>query len=252
MKKQVIGHKIIKLDSVESTNIYGIGLLKDKKIEEGTVIFARSQTQGKGLNGNIWESESNKNITISVILYPIFLPPEKHFYLNIISSLAIVDYVTASITSFPVAIKWPNDIYINRSKLAGILIKNGVKGNEIEYSILGLGVNMNQMEFRSNAPNPISLKSITLKHYDLEKSLKELCIYLDKRYQQLKEQRFNDLMHAYRDALLFFNKKGKYIYKNALIYATIINVEEDGILVLKDEEGRDLRCDFKEIEYLFN
>jgi len=251
MENRIIGRNIIELDSVDSTNKYGVGLLKNTNIEEGTVIFARSQYSGTGLNGNKWESESNKNITISIVLYPKFLKAEKHFYLNKIISVAIYNFVNDFVKKGRTSIKWPNDVYIDSKKVAGILIKNGIKGDSVEYSIVGIGVNLNQVEFRSNAPNPISIKNATHKDYDIKESINKLCLNIEEKYIQLKNDETESLDNEYLNSLLYYQKFNHYEYNGNIIEAKITGINKYGKLILIDKKNQVIECDMKEIVFVF-
>ncbi len=252
MESNLIGKNIIELNSIDSTNNYSVGLLKNKKIKEGTVIFARSQFSGKGYNGNIWESEANKNITLSIVLYPVFLKPTQQFYLNKITALAIYDFINNIVRNGRISIKWPNDTFIDKKKVAGVLIKNGIKGNDIEYSIVGIGVNLNQIEFRSNAPNPVSLKNITDDDYDVKNSIMSFCTYLEIRYLQLKNREFETIDKDYMNSLLYYESFQNYEYNGTVIEAKISDVNEFGKLVLHTKENETLVCDMKEIKFIFD
>jgi len=164
--------KIIALDKVESTNSYFSDLLKKSKSPEGSIVSALYQSHGKGQGSNSWESEQGKNLLISLVLYPNDLPLDKHFLLSKAISLGLVDYMSAKTNH--IKIKWPNDIYFKNKKLAGILIENVIKGNAITQSIVGIGLNLNQIVFTSDAPNPVSLKQITGKNYLIEQEIVKL------------------------------------------------------------------------------
>ena len=144
---------LIILPETDSTNNYLTQLCNEQQsaVREFTTVIAERQTAGKGQRGNSWESEDCRNITFSFVLYPTFIEARRQFILSQIVSLSI---------------KWPNDIYWNEKKICGILIENDLSGHHIGRSISGIGVNINQDVFRSNAPNPISLKQITGKDHD--------------------------------------------------------------------------------------
>ena len=157
---------LIILPETDSTNNYLTQLCNEQQsaVREFTTVIAERQTAGKGQRGNSWESEDCRNITFSFVLYPTFIEARRQFILSQIVSLSIkeeLDQWTEGIS-----IKWPNDIYWNEKKICGILIENDLSGHHIGRSISGIGVNINQDVFRSNAPNPISLKQITGKDHD--------------------------------------------------------------------------------------
>ena len=141
----MIGKNIIEIEETDSTNLYTSILLKSKKIPEGTVISAFRQNSGRGQGNNLWESEAGKNLTVSIVLYPYFLPIEEQSMLNKVISLGIYDMMTALTKGKAnIKIKWPNDIYISDKKVSGILIENAIIGNKFIHSIVGVGININQ------------------------------------------------------------------------------------------------------------
>ena len=200
MNTLFIGQNTIKLDAVGSTNDYASELLsrglKREKVFEGTVVYALSQRAGKGQRGKKWESEPFKNLTFSIVFYPSFLSAQEQFMLSKAVSLGICDYVS-SVINKEAKIKWPNDIKVGNEKIAGILIENSIRNNEIMHSIVGIGLNVNQTGFGKNIPNPTSLKLITGKNIDLEVCLGDLCSYLEARYLQLKSGKSKKINEDY-------------------------------------------------------
>lgn len=128
----------------------------------GTVVTTRCQTAGRGQRGNTWESAPGRNITMSVLLKPDTILAREQFAVSEAVSLAIVTVLRRHLpVEAKVAIKWPNDIYVNDLKICGILIENSLVGNRIGHSIAGIGININQERFLSDAPNPVSLFQLT-------------------------------------------------------------------------------------------
>ena len=152
---------LIILPETDSTNNHLTQLCNEQQsaVREFTTIIAERQTAGKGQRGNSWESEDCRNITFSFVLYPTFVEARRQFVLSQIVSLSIKEELDEWTEG--ISIKWPNDIYWNEKKICGILIENDLSGHHIGRSISGIGVNINQETFRSNAPNPVSLKQIT-------------------------------------------------------------------------------------------
>jgi BirA family biotin operon repressor/biotin-[acetyl-CoA-carboxylase] ligase len=236
---------------INSTNWYAIALLEREKPAEGTVIVAGYQTEGKGQDTNSWESEANMNLTFSIILYPTFLPIEDQFQLNKIIALGVTDFISRFIER-NVSIKWPNDVYVSDRKIAGILINNSIIGDSFLYSVAGIGININQMLFKSDAPNPVSLKMVTGRHYDLEECLNLLCADLDKRYEQLKEEEINSLDRDYLRILYGYGKFYSYLYHDQQVSAKITGVDEFGRLLVLTAEGQTLICNQKEITFIIS
>ena len=148
---------LIALDETHSTSNYLLELCQQsvQPLEEFTTVTASFQTAGKGQRGNSWESEAGKNLLFSFVLYPKFLEARQQFLLSQFVSLAIKEELESIIKE--ISIKWPNDIYWREKKLCGILIEHQLCRSHIERTICGIGVNINQALFRSNAPNPVSL-----------------------------------------------------------------------------------------------
>ncbi|MDE7334766.1 MAG: biotin--[acetyl-CoA-carboxylase] ligase [Muribaculaceae bacterium] len=150
------------IDSCASTNS-----AIDRNAPHGFALMAREQTAGRGQRGNSWEAEAGKNITLSLILRPVELPAARQFELSEAVALAVADTVE-SLGIDRVSVKWPNDIYVGDRKIAGILIENALGGTYISRSIVGIGLNVNQREFHSDAPNPVSALQLTGREYDIE------------------------------------------------------------------------------------
>jgi BirA family transcriptional regulator, biotin operon repressor / biotin---[acetyl-CoA-carboxylase] ligase len=234
-----------------STNTYASNMLLAEKPGEGTVIITHSQKCGKGQQGNTWESEPGKNLTVSVILYPSMLSPEKQFYLNKFVSLAVLDFVRLHIPdSMSPKIKWPNDIYVGHNKIGGILIENTIMSQSITHSIIGIGININQEKFTRNVPNPISLKSATGKDFDIDICLEELCVALNERYDQLRSGKNNILDSDYLKNIFRLDQFSKFKINNTVVSARITGISEYGKLMICNEKGNSSEYAFKEIEYL--
>ena len=124
-------------------------LLKKKKLLKGTIVYTNYQSAGQGQSGNKWESEDGKNLLISIVLFPSFIKPADQFHISMTISLGICDFLKRYIPGC--SIKWPNDIYVNNDKIAGILIENFILGNKIENTIAGIGLNINQDKFSGDA-----------------------------------------------------------------------------------------------------
>jgi BirA family biotin operon repressor/biotin-[acetyl-CoA-carboxylase] ligase len=241
---------IIKLEKLNSTNEYALSLYRSNAaLREGTVIITDNQTAGKGLDKNRWESEPGKNLTFSVCLFPHFLPVEKQFELNKALSLGIYDFVRETIPDEKVTVKWPNDIYINDEKVAGILINNTIKGDVLDFTVAGFGININQTEFYSDAPNPVSLIKFTGKELSLEESLDKINKKLNVRYEQLWASRFSQLDSDYLKSLYLFNKTHTFGFGGGTVEAKITGISEYGHLQLITSRGKKLECDLKEISF---
>lgn len=239
------------IDRLESTNSYAQKLLENGDLQEGDVISTYNQENGKGQGENFWESESGSNITISVALQPRVIHPSQQFIINQLVSLALVDVIEQYVANEEVKIKWPNDIYVADKKIAGVLIQNFIKGEEIEFSIVGIGVNVNQKEFYSDAPNPGSLIHYFNNTMDLKQLLDQLLLRIDVKYEFYKQMRnVQDLKSNYIDKLFRFNIWATYSDGNKNFQGKIIDIDEFGRLIVKLKDGQEKTFMFKEIEFI--
>ena len=243
-------YKIIELKTTFSTNSFAKELLVREKVPEGTVIYAFEQNAGRGMGNNLWESEAGKNLTISLILRPDFLATNMQFMISKVVSLAIIDYLDSLNIIQQVSIKWPNDIYADLKKIAGILIEHDISGSTIEHSIIGIGLNANQERFFSDAPNPVSLKNFTNKDTDIRSVLNSVLHFISLRYRQLKEKEYDSLNSDYLKMLLFYNTSHQYISNRNTFTGVITNVDQFGRLQINTDEGALRSFEMKEVTFV--
>lgn len=238
---------IIKLDSIGSTNSYLAGRAFD--LPHATVVSTYNQTAGRGQRGNSWESEPNKNLSFSVLLRPKNIIARQQFYLSEAVSIAIVNTLKRHIPNQKVAIKWPNDIYVNNLKICGILIENTLSGYNITQSIVGVGLNINQLKFLSDAPNPISIIHFTNTEISLESILDEVTDEIISTFDYYDStQQFDTLHNIYLSML--WRKDGVYPYSTpdgSKFMASITDVAPDGIITLRDTNNTSRSFVFKEV-----
>lgn len=239
---------LIRVSETGSTNNFMQDLCSQQKVEEFTTVVADFQTSGKGQRGNSWESEPYKNLLFSFVLFPEFLEARRQFLISQIVSLGVkeeLDKYTSGIS-----IKWPNDIYWNEKKICGMLIENDLMGRNINQSIAGIGININQEEFHSPAPNPVSLRQITGKQYDIFEILKNIMLRIQSYYELLKKNDTESIAVPYEKSL--FRAEGMHRYRdaNGEFFARIVGVEPEGRLILEDEMQTKRGYMFKEVEYL--
>jgi BirA family transcriptional regulator, biotin operon repressor / biotin---[acetyl-CoA-carboxylase] ligase len=243
-----IWRALVRFKEIDSTNRYFMEWLGRERPEEGTVVLADFQTAGKGLDGSNWESEQSKNLTFSFILYPTFLAPDGQFYLNKAISLGLADFVNVLLPGRDdIRIKWPNDLYIGDKKLAGTLIQNGVKGSVFDFSVVGIGFNVNQVMFKGDAVNPVSLKYITGEDLDLDFVLKGLLNKIENRVEALKSGFRQKIDEDYLGNLYRYNILSEFIFKDEKIQAVITGVNRYGQLILEIPGEKIIECDLKEI-----
>jgi BirA family biotin operon repressor/biotin-[acetyl-CoA-carboxylase] ligase len=244
-----IGQHFDEHQKLASTNAYAQLLLSKSKPSEGTVISARNQTIGRGQIGSLWESEPDKNLNLSVILYPTFLPIQQQFQLNQAISLGVRDFVAKYVQKL-VKIKWSNDIYVNDNKICGILIQNTLKGVQIQSSIVGLGININQTDFLSNPPNPTSFKLETQRDFDLSEMKRTLCECLEPRYFQLKNRRHDELYLEYLSQLYRYQERALFQRPNGEAFMGMITgISDIGKLEI-ETSGKMEEFAIKEVKFL--
>lgn len=241
--------KIDKVSETLSTN----GLLKsiaDKEsVSEGYTVIAVSQTAGHGQIGAFWESQPGQNLTFSFLLRPEFLKADQMFLLSKAVSLGIVDYLNSFGEEFK--IKWPNDIYYKDKKICGVLIENQLMGDSIVYSIVGIGLNINQEVFISDAPNPVSLYNIIGRKLDLTAELPRLLDQIEVWYQMLADGWYDKIDEAYFSHL--YRTGAHYMFRTSdsvLFSGFIANVESNGRLSIVDSDGETRSFLFKEVEFV--
>jgi BirA family biotin operon repressor/biotin-[acetyl-CoA-carboxylase] ligase len=197
------GQHIDRLEKVDSTNLYALNLLKQSPPAEGYVVWALEQFAGRGQRGNKWLVQPGTNLTFSLILHPRFLPIKEQFWLTKVMALAVAEFVSSYLhsVSLKVAIKWPNDIYVNDQKIAGILIENILEQSSIRSSVVGIGININQEIFDPSVPNATSLKLLTGSAFELGDCLNRIFIPLEKFYLELRKGNYEKIDAAYHKIL---------------------------------------------------
>jgi len=247
MKERIIGKQVISLLSTNSTNDYARHLLEGDTPREGVVIIAGEQKKGRGYGENTWYSGRGKNLLFTVILYPEFLAGSQQFLISKCISLGLYDYLSETISD--VSIKWPNDIYVEDRKIAGMLIENDLVGSAVKDSIVGIGLNVNQESFPNDIPNPVSLRQMIEKKLPLKKELRKLCGYLDKRYKMLSRGQADKINREYHDHLFRLNQMSWYEAQGHSFRAKIVGVSDYGQLILENEAGKTLEYSFKEVDF---
>lgn len=241
-----IGKNLIFVPDCHSTNTVALQLSQQPSTIEGTVVITDHQTAGKGQRGNTWEAEPGKNLTFSLILKPKFLPIKKQFYLNIVMCLALKDYLEDK-TDEVIYIKWPNDILVHEKKISGVLIENQLQGSEILHSIVGIGLNINQKNF--TIPHATSLANLRHSVYNLETELATLLGYIESRYLQLRQDKYEMLMNSYLGALYRRHEKHTFSHKQILFEGIIRDLDPYG--KLRIEIADEIRAfGLQEIKYI--
>lgn len=232
-------------ESLDSTQTYLKSLDLDF-LPEWSIVATKNQTNGRGQSENKWESEDGKDITFSILLKPTFLSIADQFIITQVLSLGIFDFLSKYMHD--IFIKWPNDIYIKKNKICGILVQNIIIGAEYSCAICGIGLNVNHTVFHF-APNPTSMKLETGKEFPIEDILFELLDCIKFRYDALKLHRVSDFKKEYLGKLLYYKVWAKYSYNMEDIDARIVDVNEFGHLVLIKKGEKKVTVELKELKF---
>ncbi len=239
--------KLIRLDETDSTNRF----LREYKGEEGlrmTVAVAAFQTNGRGQGTNSWESERGQNLTFSVKTKPKGVPANRQFVMLEAMALAIRDVLSAYVGG--ITIKWPNDIYWLDSKISGTLSECGVSKGLVKGCIIGTGININQTEFTSDAPNPVSLRQITGYETRIDEVLGRLTARFMTLLDSIDAGDYDDIHEAYLASLYRRGREFRYRDAEGEFNGTIITVEPNGLLAVCKESGEARKYAFKEVEHI--
>ena len=216
---------------------------------EGDIILAQCQTAGRGQRGHTWESREGENLTFSLLLEPLFLPPSEQFLISECVALGVCDALMHY--GIEAQIKWTNDIYIGDRKLAGILIEHKLQGSALARTVAGIGLNVNQKAFSDDLPNPISMAQATGREFDREEVLQTVATSLMARYEQLREGGAKELQADYHQRLYRLGQEHCYALPDGSRFRGIIRgVEPTGALRIENERGELLSFLFKEVEFV--
>ncbi|MFM1877066.1 MAG: hypothetical protein RL266_2803 [Bacteroidota bacterium] len=232
-----IGSTVIRLERVDSSNNYARALIRDKMPIEGTLVLADEQLEGRGQRSNKWYSEPELNFTGSYILRPAFLAAKDQFMLSASVALAVLDLISEILQEETVKIKWPNDVLVNGKKIAGILIENSLRGNNLDNSIVGIGINVNQTGFAEGL-NATSLKATSNKEFDLDELISVLNSKLEKRYLQLRQGQHQPILSQFNQNLFGFDEEKMLTVNGNEGIFRILGARPSGELQLEDPNGR--------------
>ena len=249
MEKLSNERRIIRLEETDSTNRYLKQLVREERPEEGSLVIADYQTEGRGQMGNSWYSGRGDNLLFSLLIYPRQLPANESFILSRVTSLALKNLLDSFTDD--IRIKWPNDIYWKDKKIAGILIENDIQGKEIDNTVIGIGLNVNQQIFPVDLANPVSLRQITgIQHnreHLLELFMREfflLYLHLQEGLKMDIEDEYMLDLYRVNDYYWFEDSKGRF-------KAKIETVLSSGHLVLRTlDSDEERRYTFKEVSFM--
>ena len=216
----------------DSTNQLAQQLIQDGQATPGTIVHTDYQTAGRGQQHNQWESAEAQNLTFSIVLFPE-LPIEQQHYLTMAVSLSVHDVLNELLSS-PVAIKWPNDILCESSKICGILIQNNLKGRKIHSCVVGIGLNVNQDEFES--AHATSLALLTGHYWERAPLLTQLAQRIASRFQQLERGHTTDLKRHYLENMFWKDEQHLFEDSHGTFYGTILGIDPSGRLAVAVED----------------
>ena len=257
--------RMLELDEVDSTNNF-LRHLDTPGDQRLTLVTAEYQSAGRGSGTNRWESEKGKNLLFSLRVMPNSLPVRRMFAISEATALALRDSLSLSPSlgegfvplapcsqPLPFTIKWPNDIYFEDSKVAGMLIENDLQGALLRRSVIGIGINVNQLRFLSDAPNPRSLADIVghevERRFVLQQFMQHFMRYL-KQIDEGKDAELDALHEHYKQHLYRRGEMHDFCDEMGVFCAKVVDVEPSGHLVLQDSEGKLRRYEFKEVRWI--
>ena len=242
----------IKVSQTASTNTYLSRLAAT--LPGGTVIYTPSQTAGRGQKGNSWESEDGKNLTFSLLLKRPPVKARDQFYLSEAAALAVVEALAAE-AGDGFTVKWPNDVYWQDKKACGMLLENSLDGTDIATCVVGIGINVNQERFVSDAPNPVSLINITRHEHDLMSLLKRVCSRIEQLVDSLGDEDARQDLHQRYMAALYRNDGKMHPWEDAEdrhFMASVAGIAPDGTLTLEHEDGTRHDYLFKQVKHIIS
>lgn len=235
----------IHLTETDSTNRW----LKEHGDERDLLVWTDYQTAGRGCGTNTWESERGQNLLFSMLLHPSEVPAAQQFILSMANALALRDTLTDYVDD--VKIKWPNDIYWRDCKIAGTLIETTLSGSTIRTCIIGTGINVNQSQFVSDAPNPVSLCQILGHEVDREEVLQKVIANADKYMGCVDSGSWDDIRTRYRHHLYRLGETHRFRFNDGSIeWCKLVNVTDDGHLELLHDNSETQRLAFKEVQFI--
>ena len=242
--------RLIHLMETDSTSKSLKTISEKEELPSGSIVIADFQTAGRGQRDNTWESEAGKNLTFSILFRPMDLPANMPFVISKMVSLSVKYMLDKYISG--ITVKWPNDIYYEDKKIVGTLIENTILQGKISQSIIGIGININQTEFRSNAPNPVSMSQIIDKSLDLMTIMEEFREIFMKQSERINKKQFDSIHNEYLSSL--YRKEGYHQYRDAdgIFEAAIHDIEPTGYIVLKRANNAYSRYAFKEVSFVID
>lgn len=245
--------EVIHVDETDSTNSLIRRLEAERKPDFAdkrmVVVTADYQTAGRGQGTHTWAAQRGQNLLFSILIHPVMVPVGRQFLLSMMEALAVREALQ-SYQAEDITLKWPNDIYWQDKKISGTLIETTLAHGHIQDCVFGTGVNVNQKSFPDDVPNGASLCQIVGHEVDRRELLSRIVEAMDKWYRLLANGDYADVAAFYHEAL--YRKHGFYTYrdKDGLFEAAIVEVEDDGHLILRDHDGHFRSYAFQEVDFV--
>ncbi len=236
------------LDTVDSTNNYAMGHIRQGLARDGSCWFAREQTEGRGQRGKQWKSEKGLNIAMSMMIKPPQVFQQNPFVLNALIAVSALSIIKEYSWDKQFCIKWPNDIYWNDKKTAGILIENKYVSMNWNWCVVGIGVNVNQQKFPANLPHATSLKLINETDFDPLKIARRIHAQIMDRVHNFKAEDVDALMQEYNSSLYQQGKWVKFKKDSRVFESKVIRVDRYGDLITEDKMERQFH--FSELQWV--
>ena len=235
LDSRIIGNKFFLFDSLDSTNACG-KTLADAGIEEGAVVLTDFQTAGRGRNGRSWTSDAGQNLLFSVVLRPTF-PKEQATFLTFFSAISIVRALEAELKT-PLECKWPNDVLLNGKKFCGILLENSFQQDKMAYSVVGIGVNVNQKEFSEDLKDRATSLCFEQKQkFDRKRLFQKILSEMDKLYESVRAGDFQAVMEDWNSHCSMFGKQVRVVKSHETLSGTAVGLSPEGGLVVQTSRG---------------
>lgn len=245
---QSFGRSFTVIPSIDSTNNYAMDMVHARLTKHGDAWFALEQTKGKGQRGKTWWSMAGQNIALSIVIEPHFLLPRQAFLLNASVALGTYDFFKKYAGS-QTRIKWPNDIFWGDRKAGGILIENIIRANKWLYAIAGIGLNINPAHFEGSLASAVSLKQITGKDFEVVELAKELCTFLEPRYEALRAGKESQIVHEYQLAMYKLNEKVGFKHNGTRFEAIVKGIARDGSLLVVNSDYKEQLLTWGTVEW---
>ena len=248
-KTRILGKNIIYLPHCHSTNSLLMQYVKDGAVGEGTVIFTDYQTAGRGQRGNSWQSAPGENLLFSFYLTPAFLPAQKQYLINLITARSILDAIgTPRKDNWQLQIKWPNDIYLNDKKLAGILVETLISGRSLEHAVIGMGLNVGQADFGNMTATSLAAEGLFWDRWEL---LEAFLLKIEHYLTLLVQGEEEELRKSYLRSLRWLGETHDFqqLASGDIFSGTIIGIDEFGRLLVSTGDGEE-RFDIQQIKFI--